>query len=321
VADQHEILQDLKRVAADLGRAPNRDEYHRGGLGKFTEHQLKKVYGAFSVALQAAGLAVEAKAKPDKVSAKELFGKCLEEQLEAHEAKRGPTLKPVEFTDTVVVGDLHFPFVHTPTLEQLYAYLETFKHEVKRVVQVGDLFDFFSFGKFPRSHNLYTPKQEVEMGHAMAVAFWKRVREIIPGVECFQILGNHDIRPIKRLIESRPELELFFCIDPFFQFEGVTTVLDSRQELVLDEVVYHHGYRSGLGDHRDFNLMNSVVGHTHLGGVTYRQIRGRVLFELNAGYMGDPESKALSYTSQKLSKWTRGWGRIDKWGPRFIPAL
>jgi hypothetical protein len=179
----------------------------------------------------------------------------------------------------------------------------------------------FSQSRFPRTHNTFTPKQEIRLGREMAAEMWAKVRETLaPGAHCYQLLGNHDIRPMKRIIEAAPDMEGFVeqAFRELFLFDGVQTITDSRQELILDGVVYHHGYRSKNGEHRDHNLMHSVVGHTHTGGVTYRQVRGEVLFELNAGFMGDPESKALSYTPQKITKWTQGFGVIDEWGPRFI---
>ncbi len=51
------ILNDIRRVAADLQRRPTRDEYFgRAGkaLGKITEHQIKLVFGTFSEAVEAA---------------------------------------------------------------------------------------------------------------------------------------------------------------------------------------------------------------------------------------------------------------------------
>jgi hypothetical protein len=45
---------------------------------------------------------------------------------------------------------------------------------------------------------------------------------------------------------------------------------------------------------------------------------GTSVYELNAGYLGDPHAKALSYTASKLIDWTHGFGFIDEFGPRFI---
>ena len=103
-------------------------------------------------------------------------------------------------------------------------------------------------------------------------------------------------------------------------FDGVETILDSRQELMLPgDVMVVHGYKSKIGEHRDHALYNAVCGHQHTGGVVYRQIRGRVLWELNAGLAGDPEAKGLTYGAQKINSWTLGFGFLDEYGPRFIP--
>jgi hypothetical protein len=126
------------------------------------------------------------------------------------------------------------------------------------------------------------------------------------------------MRPIKRVIESCPETEPFFNISEYFKFKNVETILDARQELYINDIAFIHGYRTKLGDHRDFMLKNVVHGHTHRGGVHFKKIGDKVLFELDCGYIGDPTSKALSYTAQKTTHWTHGFGYIDQYGPRFI---
>ena len=86
------------------------------------------------------------------------------------------------------------------------------------------------------------------------------------------------------------------------------------------EVAVIHGYKSQIGQHRDALMYNVVAGHLHRGGVAFRSIRGRTLWELNCGLAGDPESKGLSYTPSRITDWTLGWGFLDLYGPRFIPA-
>ncbi len=104
-----------------------------------------------------------------------------------------------------------------------------------------------------------------------------------------------------------------------WEFDGVTTMGSERDELIIDGILYMHGFRKH-GDHVKYNLMSTVCGHSHTGGVVFHPIKGKTLFELNAGYLGDPKSAALSYTRQsKISKWTLGLGYIDDYGPRFVP--
>lgn len=320
MVDQHELIQDLKRLAIDLGRAPTRSEYRLGG--RFTCDRLEKVFGGYAAALIAAGLqSVRVGEKRERVNMAELLGKDIRSHLDAHRAPApGPVAGHGPAKRTAIAGDMHFPFTCMATVEEFYRFVSETKPE--RCVQVGDLYDMLAHSKFPISRNHYGPDEEIDLAVSMAKEFWATVQRLSPGIECVQILGNHDVRPMKRILECYPPAERAMRreLESYYQFDGVTVNLDYRQEVVLDGVVYHHGYRSGLGAHRDYNLSNSVVGHTHLGGVTYRQIRGQILWELNAGYMGDPQSKALSYTPQKIVQWTQGWGFIDAWGPRFIPA-
>lgn len=311
---QHEIVADIKRVASEIGRTPGRDAYRTEG--KFSDRQVRCAFGGYAVALKAAGFEPAQEKKP-KLKPADIFGRDLKSELAAN---RRPAIsaKRTGFKRTVVVGDLHFPFTCLDTLTAFYQFLD--ENRPERIVQVGDLFDAFAHSKFPASKNIYTPLQEITLAVEMASAFWKKVREICPGIECHGILGNHDVRPLKRILECYPEGEIFFSIDKYYQFPGVTMHMNPRDPLDLDGVLFQHGHYSRLGDHRDYNLQSTVTGHSHSGGVVFRQVRGEILFEMNAGYMGDPTSKALAYTPTRIVKWTKGWGWIDQWGARFIPA-
>lgn len=61
-----------------------------------------------------------------------------------------------------------------------------------------------------------------------------------------------------------------------------------------------------------------VCGHSHRAGLFFKNYGDATLFEMNAGYLGDPESKALSYTPQKHTHWTHAFSVIDEHGPRVI---
>jgi len=113
-------------------------------------------------------------------------------------------------------------------------------------------------------------------------------------------------------------IEKYF--EELFTYPGVETIFDSRQELLFDDVLIFHGYRGAVNAHRDYTLLNCITGHTHVGGTSFRRIRGQVLWELKTGYAGDPEAKGLTYTPQKTTHWTHGFGYVWAWGPQFIPA-
>lgn len=189
------------------------------------------------------------------------------------------------------------------------------------IVQVGDLRDWYSASRFPRKVNIMTPKQEDELAGFYADAMWETLCKELPKADKYQLLGNHCIRPLARVLEKAPEFEedMVERVHERYTFDGVKTIYDPREELDLDGVRFIHGYLSKLGDHAIYNQMPVVCGHTHRGGVAYIPMKEKISFELNAGYLGDASHPALSYTAQKrATKWTLGFGLIDQDGPRFV---
>jgi predicted phosphodiesterase len=308
-----EILQALQSMAAELGRAPKREEFT---AAHYKRDHIAKHWGSWTILLQAAGLYDVGKAI--KIDPKKLFYEDIQSQISQHEPVKIESAKTKH--RILVIGDCHFPFVHKSTLEKIYEFVK--KEQPTFIVQVGDLLDLYAQSKFPRSQNLYGPEEEEKLGVEMAREMWARLNELCPGATKYQLLGNHDIRPIKRVLESAPSLEHIIKAHykNLIRFDGVTTIDDYRQELVIDNIIFHHGYRSQLGQHRDYTLTNFVCGHSHKGGVVFKRLRDEIIWELNAGFIGDADSKALAYTAQKIHDQTLGWGFIDEYGPRFIHA-
>lgn len=310
--DQHELVSILTNMAIELGRTPTRDEFIKGltnGKKLIDVH-----FGSYSTMIHAAGLPSPRDVK-NKYEASPFY-RPIHEVVAQHEpvkTKENPQYKP-----TLVLGDAHFPFIHQPTLDRVYEFAA--KHKIERIVQVGDVFDCYSHSKFPRSLNVYSPLEEENLAIEGATKMWATLKSIHPNAECVQLLGNHDIRAAKRTLELLPAMEHVVAkhLKQIMTFEGVTTIHDSRQEYVVDEIAFLHGYRGQLGAHRDYMLMNAVCGHIHRGGVSFRRFKEQTFWELNAGFMGDPSSKALSYNSQKIADYTLGFGFIDEYGPRFI---
>lgn len=210
------------------------------------------------------------------------------------------------------------PYMHRGAFTRILDWLKDEGKSVTDIVQVGDLYDLFSFSKYPRSLNVGTPKDEILQGRAMAEEFWRLLQKRCPKATCYQLLGNHDERPAKRILEKAPELEALIDIKHLWEFKGVKTIHDPREELMLDGIYFQHGFRSKLGDHAKFNQASTVCGHSHVGGVVFFPLRDKILFELNAGYLAGDE-EPMRYTRQSLTRWTHGFGIIDALGPRFVP--
>lgn len=236
--------------------------------------------------------------------------------------RRGASALKRSRAKAVVIGDLHFPFHHEAALE--WALERAAEAEPEAVVQVGDLFDYFSQSRFPRNRSVMTAAEEMERGREAAVQFWAAVQKRMPKAACYQLYGNHDERPLKRILESLPDLMPLVApsLRGLHEFDGVTTLPDAKTELVLGGVVYQHGWRSRLGEHASHNGRPTVHGHTHHGGTWFRNDGRGSLWELDAGCLVDLEHEAFDYRIQKkLYGVTVGIGLIDGDGPRFIPFV
>lgn len=218
------------------------------------------------------------------------------------------------------IPDTHSPWVNEDVILAVYKALETEKFDV--VMQMGDLYDLYSYSKFARSHDLCTPKEEIEMGYNWALNFWKNIRKRAPRARLVQLKGNHDDRLMKRAFERWPEAASIIsrAEHSLYSFPNVETVPDSRDGLEIEGVVYLHGYLTKIGDHAKYLLKPVVHGHTHRGGTIFMKLGGRIIWELDCGFAADQSQAPLQYGPTKTTLWTEGYGIVDPKGPRFIPV-
>lgn len=306
---QHQIIAAIKELTIELGKTPSRNEFIF--KSKFGRHDIDKYFGTYAALLQAAGL----EQKITRVTNK-IFEKDIESHLSTYQSKESIPHIDISYTPTIILGDTHFPFVHNDKLKKALEIIEVVKP--KRVIQIGDLYDCMAHAKFARSLNIYTPKEEMTLARKGAQEMWRTIQTLSPGVECHQLSGNHDVRIMRRVLEQYPEIEMFVDFEKWFTFDGVQSHMDIRKELILDGIVYIHGHRSKLGEHMEYMRRSVICGHSHRPGIAYKNYGDTVLFEMNVGYLGDPESKALSYTNQKYTHWSHGCGLINQHGPQFI---
>jgi predicted phosphodiesterase len=312
---QQELVNKLRELALDLGRTPHWHEITK----IVSTTQIYKHFGGLPVFIQAAGLDPAPKTKAKKID-NSIFNVDVETRLKEYEESGQPDPYVFKKTDAKIalISDIHFPWANKKVLEKFYEFIE--EHQPDFVIINGDAWDMYAYSKYPRSHNLYSPRDEQSIARKMNEEFWDKVQSLCKNAKCIQMLGNHCIRPLKRVLEEYPEAEDWIAekLKELFTFKNVLTVHDHRQEVIINEDCIFHGYRSQLGAHRDYTHMNCHNGHSHVGGTVFRRIKGKTLFECNSGVAGDIDSKALSYTSQKITHQTPGFSYRDKYGPRFI---
>lgn len=322
----HEFVQAIQACASEVGHAPSKREFTAWGKGPHHSSVIRH-FKTWSAAIIAAGLTPNEETQKKKTSAPKL--ELVKDPDQVQEIIRETTQRKIiqlnKYKKILCIGDIHFPYVDQNALSMVYAIAE--KEQPDIIVQVGDLFDCYAQSKFPKSLNIFTPQAEWDLARKMAIDFWKKIREMCPKAECFQILGNHDIRASLRIEEAAPAVA-HLIKEPLraaFTFEGVTTIHDPTEELFIENIMFVHGhYTSGISKHMEYARMNVVHGHTHKATIVYKpfwdQNRNQtMLWEMDVGYLGDPWSKALSYRSQKIHNWTVGVGIVDNYGPRWIP--
>lgn len=151
-----ELLEMVKCLASNLGRSPTKNEF----LEQYPKqhHRIKSISGGFTVLLQMAGLDTYHLPKPKITN--EVFRRDPYAVIEEF-VPREPIQQP-EWPKILILGDTHFPWVSKRALEKVYEFAKEFKPS--HIVQMGDLYDFLSHSKFPRSQNNYPPTRRGKIG-------------------------------------------------------------------------------------------------------------------------------------------------------------
>jgi len=313
--EMNQVVQKAKELYHEYGRTPLRMELVSAG---FTQHKINKL--GYQNIIEMAGLDQLSKAESMVVGripriTNKIFERSIEEQIDSYVPRT--ELKENNFPKILCWPDTHFPFVNKAALEKMIDFAK--ENQPDYIIQIGDLLDQYAASKFPRSQNVYMPEEEETLGIGMARDAWAKIREYCPKAKCYQLLGNHDVRIAKRTMESLPIAEHIVVkhLKGLFTFEGVETIMDTRQELEIDGILFTHGFLSP-GTHKDYYLKNVIHGHDHKLYVQHRRIHGQSIFEMSCGFLGDVEAKALTYTPSKLANFQLGFGWVDQWGARTI---
>lgn len=323
------ILLQLQELASKLKRTPTMAELEcETGIGR---QEIRKYYHSYSILLKAAELPPTPPAnqygfrrppserflKPEQkfVDIEERLGEYFE-----NESAKGISLPTIirrydEECLIVSAGDIHLPFWDVGVISSMLHYVEQLKPKVFLIP--GDFYDMFAHKKFPGTRNIYNPHQEFQMARRMAEEFIAKLKKSNPGMRIILLLGNHCVRPMKKMFEAYPEGEVFFepGYKAAFQFDGVETYMDVRENVhIIADIYSNHGHFMKLGDHCKRYRKKIICGHTHRGGTFFED----EFWELNCGVSGDIRAKCFEYTLSTQTGWTKGHGIVTTSGPRFI---
>ena len=156
-----------------------------------------------------------------------------------------------------------------------------------------------------RDRSMFTPQAEESLARKCAEKCGARLKNFTQ-FEMFSTLRKSRCATTKECDSKWPEGEHWISevYKSRMSFEGVRTIYDPTEELIIDDIIVLLGYLSSIGAREDFNQSKVICGHSHRGGVSFRPLKIKSFGELNAGFLGDAESKALSYRPQRLHNWT-----------------
>ena len=210
-----------------------------------------------------------------------------------------------------IISDIHFPFHNKKAYKKVLEHIKREKPD--SVIQIGDLLDQYVFSKYSKNVAI-TPQLDIVKGLKQAQDMWVQIKKLVPKAKLYQILGNHDLRLAKRISERIPELAEIYSHDHFYKFPGVVVMKSDRDFLIIDGVVYCHGWLSKSIDHAKHFNRPTVHGHRHRPAI---ETDGR-LWSMDVGYLADVKSIPLSYTASKYSRWNLASGVVENGKPRLI---
>ena len=189
-----------------------------------------------------------------------------------------------------IIGDTHIPY-------HLENYAEWCKEvfdswECDKIIHIGDLIDHHAL-----SFHDSEPCLKGANGELMdAREYLEDWFELFPKLTL--VNGNHDLIPARQL--KKIGLDPDEWMRPVGEVYGFPKGWDIVDEIVIDGVVYHHGYTSGgvNGFRNDSigRMQSSVSGHIHGNlGVSYTASQHRCLFGVATGCGIDNKKMAFAY--------------------------
>lgn len=234
------------------------------------------------------------------------------------------SISRTEYATALVTSDYHYPFHHDGAVEIVRQLIARWKPDL--FVINGDFQDFAALGRYPKNPDALTPLQRLlDDGRQMLAD----LAGVNPDMRCIYVPGNHEEdRLLNYLWTHAPALASLRALT----LENLLGLAESGYAYapdgieLTDEFVVIHGDRhsnmlgggSGASARKEgLDLgVSSVTGHTHHGGVTYRQDRRSYRVNAEGFCLCDQEKmRAAGVTGRKRGgkalDWHLGVIRVD----------
>lgn len=210
----------------------------------------------------------------------------------------------------VVASDIHFPYEDKNAIKAFLDFIK--RNVVDTIVLNGDILDMYDVSSFDKSpERINSLQKELDK----AYKFFGQIRKICPEAKIIFVRGNHEFR-LERYLMKHPEL---FSLDAL-KLPNLLRLKDFNigyepKAFKLGSLKITHGSIvrkfSSYTAHAelDKNDCSGISGHTHRGGICFKQTPSRYLAwyesfclcDINPEYVDNPD-------------WQQGflYGYIDK---------
>lgn len=168
-----------------------------------------------------------------------------------------------DYQQTFVLSDIHIPFQDDETLRNVFDCIVN--NQPKNIVLCGDILDCYSISKFckrpDRTRNL---RDEI----AIFYKLMKELKKEIPNTEIHYVLGNHEAR-LEKLVLENPGLFGLKELSPqkLFRLDELG-IYYHKTKVVLNDFIYYHGdvvrkesSYSAKQECIDHKLKDGISGH------------------------------------------------------------
>lgn len=305
-----DVLQDILRVRADLGKFPSRNEYVQ--FGRFSRDAVDYHFGSWTKMVLASGFGYAIKGKRDK---QELRKQAHEHLVKEVEEKR--IVRPPPITHRLLcISDMHHPYGHPDTVPFLLGLKDKYKFDA--VLIGGDEIDGHALSFHDHDSDLLSAGHELEAAikalSPLYAAFSNAyVLESNHGSLVFRKGKHHGLprhvfksyREILRAPEGwtwQPEM--------IFQFSNGKKALA------------HHGYSSNiLGASRERG-MSLIQFHFHNSlSIQYWENAEDTFFALQSGCLIDDTSLAYAYNKLSVRRPIIGCSGVLEGAPVLFPMF
>lgn len=305
-----DVLQDILRVRADLGRFPSEGEYRQHG--RFSRDVIDLHFGSWSKMLLASGFQYAVKGRRDK---QELRKRAHEHLVQEVEEKR--VARPPPITHRLLcISDMHHPYGHPDTVPFLLALKGKYKFD--RILVGGDEIDGHALSFHDHDSDLLSAGHELEAAIKCLEPLYKAfpqadVLESNHGSLVYR-KGKHHGLP-RQVLKSYGEI-LRSPADWVWHHELVLQFSNGKK------AVAHHGYSSNVLSASRERGMSLIQFHFHNSlSIQFWENADDAYFALQSGCLIDDKSLAYAYNKLSIKRPIIGCSGVLEGVPVLFPMF